>query len=347
MHMNADRDTFMHVEAKSTIVLPLHRYMDWKDTTVRHMRLSSGGKLYAISGKERVYRIVFDRFGGKPERMEVLYEGGGPLSCADLPGGRVAVLTTDGKVVMFGLEAGSAEMMDIPAGIDAVKLHCALDGNRLLVGGGDGAVFMADCADEGVRMLDNLRLSAADSAIVRLDERHLLLSGRSDELVKYDMALMHGEPLDVAAPSVKGRAFRAQLAGGAVLADGTIAAGTVDGMMFALSPDLRQTTAYGRLYSAGELRHFIRLSDDAVLGVYGGAKDAGHLFHFSRRSGFADLGRPRVIKDNDGQLDLDSEWANIHYISCIAYSPEEDCFCVASGEEYGCVIRYEGAAFPR
>ena len=115
-------------------------------------------------------------------------------------------------------------------------------------------------------------------------------------------------------------------------------------MLFALTPDLRRSTGYGRLYSAGALRNFVLAGDDVVLGVYGGSADAGHVFRFSPAGGFADLGRPRVVKDNAGQREVDSEWANIHHISLIAYSPQEDCLWVASAEQYGCAIRYRGLA---
>lgn len=87
------------------------------------------------------------------------------------------------------------------------------------------------------------------------------------------------------------------------------------------------------------------MGDDAVLGIYGGARDAGHVFHFSPSDGFVDLGRPRLIKDNADQRHLGSEFANIHYISCLAYAQDDDYLCVASGELYGCVVRYHGVNY--
>lgn len=140
--------------------------------------------------------------------------------------------------------------------------------------------------------------------------------------------------------------FKATITGGAVLLDGTVVAGTMDGMLFSLAPDLQHRTVYGRLYSNGQLRDFIRFGSDEVLGIYGGNKEAGHVFHYSRKHGFIDLGRPRMIKDNRELNSLATEFGNIHHISRLAYGQEDDCLYVASAELYGCVIRYRGVVFP-
>lgn len=195
-------------------------------------------------------------------------------------------------------------------------------------------------------MLPGLVLTEPDADLIRLDDDRLLLSGAADELVLYDLAEGRAVMLPVKVPSIRGRAFRATVTGGMALADGTVVAGTADGMLFTLSADLRKTASYGRLYSSGHLRCFVRRNGEEVFGVYGGARDAGHVFHFSREHGFTDLGRPRVIKDNAELRELDSEWASIHSISCLAYSPEDDSLCVGSGELYGCVVRYSNVAVP-
>lgn len=339
---------YMHIEAETIRTLPLHRHMAWKNTGVRHMR-AIDGKLYCISGKEKVYLTVADYMGETPLRSEAVYEGGAPVFCADMSGDTIAVLTTDGHIVFINVITGDCrQSAPFPAGAAFARLHFALDEGTLLASDRDGAVYVFDIAAGALRQLDGVRLQAAeDAAIIRLDDRRILLSGCNDEIVVYDLVASNGETLAVKAPSIRGRAFRAAITGGAVLADGTVVAGTSDGMLFCLSPDLRRTISYGRLYSSGQLRQFVRLTDDAVAGVYGGGRDAGHVFYFSQAGGLTDLGRPRVIKDNARLSEIDSEWACIHYISCLAYDPTEDCLCVASGELYGCVVRYGGARFSR
>jgi hypothetical protein len=255
------------------------------------------------------------------------------------------VLTTDREIVLVDLISGSCEKsMTVPTEIELAKFHCILDLDKLLVSSSEGDVYVCDYNRGVLRKLENIRLETSDAYIIKLDSNRIMLSGMNDEILKYDIAEMRCEKLDVKAASIRGRAFRATITGGAVLADGTVAAGTYDGMMFTLTPDLRIKTTFGRLYSTGQLRNFIKLNNDQVIGVYGGIKDAGHVFHFSRDRGFVDLGRPRVIKDNIELRDMETEWASIHYISCLAYDQENDCMSVASGEEYGCVIQYKGVA---
>ena len=105
--------------------------------------------------------------------------------------------------------------------------------------------------------------------------------------------------------------------------------------------------SYGRLHSAGELRGFVRAGPDRAVGIYGGVRDAGRLVCFSPEHGLVDLGRTRVSRDNPELSGCDTEWANIHYISCIAYSEEDGWLCAASGELYGCIVRYRGVKFPQ
>ncbi|WP_391571089.1 hypothetical protein [Cohnella sp.] len=343
MHMNADDDAFMHIEAESTRTLPLHRHMRWKDTAVGYMRLS-GGKLYGITGGERVCRIICGSDGDMPEKVETLYEGGGFLSGADLADGLTAVLTTDGRLLLLDPVVGEAVKVDLPGDLTGGRLHFALEGRAIAASDRDGFVYELNCGTGTASRLDGIRLHTSDAHLQRLDERYWLLSGTGTRLLKYDRTTGRAEKLGVAAPSIRGRGFAATLTGGALLTDGTFVGGTRDGMLFALTPDLRRSTGYGRLYSAGALRNFVLAGDDVVLGVYGGSADAGHVFRFSPAGGFADLGRPRVVKDNAGQREVDSEWANIHHISLIAYSPQEDCLWVASTEQYGCAIRYRGLA---
>ncbi|MBB6671652.1 hypothetical protein [Cohnella nanjingensis] len=339
------RAAFMHIEADAVRTLPLHQHMDWRDTAVAHMRAWKG-TTYAIGGDRQVTLTAFDAAGEEPLRMAVVYGGGGPVSCIDAGDRCAAVLTADGRLAVIDLEDGNCvSCKPVPDGVRLTKLHDAQGGGGdLLASDREGTLYVWDVyADRGqLRPLENIRLATEDSHVVRLENRRLLLSGRDDELIVYDIGLMRAEKLSVQAASIRGRAFRAALTGGAVLEGGTVVLGTHDGMLFTLSPDLRQRTVYGRLYASGQLRGFVKRNGREVLGIYGGARDAGHVFHFSQDRGFVDWGRPRVIKDNDELRDIETEWAHIHYLSCLAYSEADDWLSVASGERYGCIVRYRG-----
>lgn len=131
---------------------------------------------------------------------------------------------------------------------------------------------------------------------------------------------------------------------GTQLENGSILAGTADGILFLLDERFNWTRSYGRLYSSGSLREFIYAGQGRVLGVYGDEKDVGHVFRFSEQEGLADLGRARVIRENAEQLHLDTEWANIHVIGALAYWAADDRLVVASAEQYGCMVRYQSIA---
>ncbi|WP_372663173.1 hypothetical protein [Cohnella sp.] len=346
MYMSDVSATLVQIDSKSVRTLPLHQYMNWRDTAVKHVS-TAGGKGYCISGQHNVIVIESDCSGGKAERIEAVYDGGGPLSCLDGVDGTVIVLTTDRKIVRFDLVSGNVlTVVALPVEVDLVKLHSSLDEGILLATDRDGALFIWDSGNGELHKQENIRVSMDEAHIIRLDDKRILLSGSYDEMFVYDLVNKCSQTLDVRCSSIKGRAFRATMTGGAVLADGTVVGGTADGMLFSLSADLQKVTSYGRLYSSGQLRNFITVGENAILGVYGGVKDAGHVFYFSQERGFVDLGRPRVIKDNAQLYDMETEWANIHYISCLAYVEEDDYLYVASGEEYGCVVRYKGVAFP-
>ncbi|WP_409342226.1 hypothetical protein [Paenibacillus sp. MBLB4367] len=340
------KPAFMHIVAETVRTLPLHQHMDWKDTAVKHVR-AVNGSVYSISGKERVYLIESDYKELEPNKIAVVWEEGAPVSCTDAGEHEVAVLTTDGSIALIDLENGRiGARLAVPAGLRLAKLHFAAGSGTLVASDCDGAVYACD-TDSGIfRMLPGLLVASADAELVKLDENRILLSGPNDEMKLYHISEMRSETLPVRVPSIRGRAFKAAITGGTVLEDGTVVAGTYDGILFTLTPDLSRTTVYGRLYSTGQLRNLIKRGSGEVLGIYGGPKDAGHVFHFSRESGFFDLGRPRVIKDNYELRDAETEWACIHYLSSIAYAEADDCLCVASGEGYGCVVRYQGVAFP-
>lgn len=339
---------FMHIAAIKTSVLPLHQHMKWRDSAISHMQ-AAGDAVFLVSGHDCVFVTEAAYTDDKPARMEIVYSSGAPQSCVDVEERTIAVLTTDNRIVLVDPAARRCDtVMEIAEEIELSRLHCSLMQGKLLASDREGAIYVCDFAfGRRPHRLENIRLASSDAHILRLDERRLLLSGESDEIVLYDMAAMQAETLTVKASAVRGRAFRATITGGAVLSDGMIVAGTHDGMLFTVTPDLRRTTGYGRLYSSGQLRGFVTPNGRDVLGIYGGAREAGHVFHFSRDFGLVDLGRPRVIKDNQELRDIDSEWASIHYISCLAYSTEGDWLSVASGELYGCAVRYRGIAFPQ
>ncbi len=338
---------YMHIVARDTRTVPLHQHMAWPDTAVRHMRYANG-KLYAVTGRERAMLLELDRDATEPTKATVV-SASAPISCLDWEDDAILLLTDDGRVAVLdlaGVGVRSAAEPTVSSGVKLSALHCALGGGAALASDENGALYSLRIATGACAPLPHAGSVPPGGGIVRLDGRRLLLSGRNDELLLYDAAEGSCEALEARAPSIRGRAFLATVTGGVTLADGTIVAGTRDGLLFTLSPDLRRRTTYGRLFSAGELRRFVRLGDVVAAGVYGGSKDAGHVFRFSPAEGFVDLGRPRVIKDNNDLRDVDTEWASIHYISCLAYATEDDALWVASGELYGCIVRYEGVAVP-
>ncbi|QJD82001.1 hypothetical protein [Cohnella herbarum] len=334
---------FMHIAAREVSTLPLHRHMDWKDTAVKHMS-AINGKLYTVGGKESVMLTESEFAGDCPLQIKTIYHGGAPLSCLSIEENKAAVLTTDHRILLIDLTKGSWEETIVPLENGLIKLHAVLEEGKLLASDREGFLFV--CAGNDFSRLGPIQVDPRDGYIVQLDNDRLLLSGRNDEIIMYSINDQRIETLTVKAASIRGRMFQATITGGAVLSDGTVVAGTRDGLLFSLTPDLRDRTVYGRLYSNGELRDFIRMDNDEVLGIYGGDKEAGHVFHFSGKHGFVDLGRPRMIKDNRELNALPSEFGNIHHISRLAYGKEDDCLHVGSAELYGCVIRYRGIAFP-
>ncbi|MGZ9584250.1 hypothetical protein [Paenibacillus marinisediminis] len=340
---------YMHIVAKKTRTLPLHQHMDWRDTAVSHVR-AINDKIYCISGKDRVLLTESDykaSSNGKLLDITTVYQGGSPISCIDINNQTIAVLTSDRHILIVDLLSGSCtKCIPLPAEIELAKLQLQLDSGEILASSTDKALhqidYMIGNGDCNVRTLNNIALHTADSFVIPLSNRRLLLSGCNDDILLYDIDTACSDQLEVKSSSIQGRSFKATITGGAVLADGTVVAGTTDGMLFTLSPDLRRRRSYGRLYSSGQLRNFIKLNDREVAGVYGGIRDAGHVFHYESESGFVDLGRPRVLKDNGELSAIDAEWASIHYISSIAYSPDDDSLHIASGEEYGSVVRFTG-----
>jgi len=317
--------------------------MDWKDSAVAHLTASKG-KLYTLGGHRSVILTESEYSEDLPSKIVTLYDGGAPASCLSAGGGQAAVLTTDRRLLWIRPSERSVEARIVPPEIELVRLQAEWGDGKLLASDAEGDLYVIDGSE--YRRLEGARLDAPDGCAIPLDRERLLLSGRNDAIVVYSVREKRSDKLSVKAASIRGRMFQAAITGGAVLSDGTVVVGTRDGMLFALAPDLRSRTVYGRLYSNGQLRDFIRIGNDEVLGIYGGEKEAGHVFHFSRDRGFVDLGRPRMIKDNPELNGSASEFGNIHHISRIAYGADDDCLHAASAELYGCVIRYRGVAFP-
>lgn len=339
---------YMHIQAEQTRVMPLHQQMDWKDTAVRFMR-SAEGKVYSINGRDRVLIVESGHDRHEPTRIVELYAGGAALSCADA-GNDIAVLTTDRMLLQIDPENASCrQQIRLPDDLPLARLHGVTADGKLIASDPEGGIYAISGWSRGyvsVNRLEPIRLADPEAAILILDESRLLLSGDHNSILVYDLGNSAVETLPVLSPSIRGRSFRAAITGGAVLDDGTVAAGTLDGLFFTLSPDLMKRTVYGRLHSTGSLRGFVKTGGNSVAGIYGDERDAGRLFHFSAEHGFIDLGRPRVTRDNNDQRELDTEWASIHYISCLSYSREDDWLCVASGEFYGCIVRYQGVKLP-
>lgn len=333
---------YMHIEARSVRTLPLHQQMDWADTAVCHMRVLDEG-LFILHGSERIWLSLTDWYSDVLLSTALIHQHSRPISAVDLGDNGMAVLTEEHELMTVNYHSGTFSVQSVDVQVALIQLHGELAPDILVANDAQGRMYIVDTSTGTCTLAPGLRLGNPERAcVVFLDRQRLLWSGEHDELILYDLDQQESTRLDVRTPSIRGRAFQAWLTAGAMLPDGTVVAGTADGMLFTLSSDLTRATAYGRLYSSGSLRKIIRTGGNHVIGVYGDVQDAGHVFRFSRESGFVDLGRPRVIKDNDELRGFDTEWANIHYISCLAWSDEHGALCVASGELYGCLVRYQG-----
>jgi len=366
MHMSAAADTFMHIEAADVQTLPLHRSMPWARTPVRYLA-TVNGRLYGISGTDSINLFEAQAMADSPDYVACLYEDGGPLSYIGNDDLTAVVLTSNCELVVVDLRLRAiVERVSLPGDAAWLRVHCRFEDGRVLLGDGSGGLHVCDmkrgrCEPlpdatlpgamlpdatlpgamlPGTMLPDATLPHAADAFVLKLDERTVLFSGAADSLIRYDLEAHRAEPLPIRTPSVRGRAFHALMSGGVRLADGCIVGGTADGMLFRIAPGMRTVVSYGRLHSCGMLRGFVAVGADAAVAIYGGARDAGHVVYFSEASGFVDLGRPRVIKDNVDLVDRDTEWANIHYISCLSVSPCGSYLFVGSGESYGCVVAY-------
>ncbi|MBP1989140.1 hypothetical protein [Paenibacillus eucommiae] len=346
MHMNENKHYFMHIEAERIRTLALHRHIDWKNSAVNYMRVSEG-KVRCITGSDAVYLIIAEEDSEGLETLVVLHEHGKPLSSISLTHHETAILTSDNVLLVANLIDTTIQAAIKLQNIQAERIVCKLDDKTLLISDTDDRLSKLRIAEGGsLSLLPDICLASANAHVIALDHGRLLLSGSGDQLLVYHIATQETDVLSITAPSVRGRAFQAAVTGGIVMNDGSIAIGTKDGLFAHITPDLVKIKSYGRLYSTGGLRDFVSFKGNAIVGVYGDAMDAGHVFYFSEEKGFVDLGRPRVIKDNSQLVNIDSEWASILHISCLAYCAESDLLCAASAEGYDTVIRYKNAVTP-
>lgn len=345
MHMIEDRIYDLHIEADVIRTFPLHQFVPWKHSNVSHMQRGSDGFVYAITGSKSVCLLQLSFDNEKPLLFEELYDKGSALSCCEGKKDTIAVLTSDHRLLAVDLSAKACVRAIALEHEGINRIHGWINANQLLLSDSDGKLYMfdfgPDCAVPKLDELRNVKLQEAWSRVVIVNEDEILLSGWGDAIVMYRLSSRHLGTLDVRSPAIKGRAFRSTITASALMDDGTIVCGTHDGVLYTLSADRTRVICFGRLFSTGELRGLVRLSDDRVAGIYGGARDAGRVFVFSPREGMKDIGRPRVIKETSSLKDIDSEWASIHYISCLLYEADGNRLYVASGEQFGCIVRYQ------
>ena len=331
-----ERTFHPHIEAERARVLPLHNFMPWRETAVRHAQLVHG-QPHFLTGTNDLHLLRAD-FENLPGEITTLCTGESAVSCLALAEDCAAVVTARGDLLHLDLATGTVLHRTAFPGID--RLHYQVDG-AYLMSGTDGALFRCQPGEQSEPL--GIALASPRAALVPICATEFLLSGTADALLRYDLATGAAAPLDVLTPAVKGRAFRSPITGGMTLADGTVVCGTDDGMLFTLSPDLSSVISYGRLFSTGGLRGFIP-AGNRTLAIYGGPRDAGHVVSFSPSTGLVDLGRPRMLKDYAQLAEMETEIGSIHEIACLLY--HANALYVASGELFGCIIRYTAPDFP-
>ncbi|MFC5403276.1 hypothetical protein [Cohnella soli] len=340
MHMVENRAYDMHIEANVIRTFPLHQFVPWKHTPFVHLVKGSDGLVYGVTGSESVCIVQLDFTCIAPLRFDELYAGGAAVSCLDGEDDEILVLTSDLRLLRVNLLSMTISSSLVLGDERYSRIQGKLRKDKLLLSDAEGQLFVFGLNDSKTERLANVKLQEAYGHVAIVDKDELLLSGWADEILSYRISEKRATPLGVRAASIKGRAFRATMTTSARLDDGTYVFGTYDGVLFTMSSDRSCTVGYGRLYATGELRGLIRISGDRVAGIYGGERDAGHVILYSRNAGLQDLGRPRVVKETRSLEHIDSEWASIHEISCLLYEAEGDRLYVASGEQFGCLIRY-------
>jgi len=329
-----ERTFYPHIGAERVRVLPLHNFLPWRETAIRHAQFVHGQPCF-LTGTNDLLLLRAD-FEELPGEITTLCAGESAISCLALADDRAAVIMTKGDLLHIDLAAGTILDRTPLPGID--HLHYQIN-DEYLMSGIDGALFRYRPGGQPEPL--GVTLASPRAALIPLSATAFLLSGTADAMLRYDFATGAAEPLGILTPAIKGRAFRSPITGGLALADSTVVCGTDDGILFTLSPDLSSVVSYGRLFSTGGLRGFIAAGNH-TLGIYGGPRDAGHLVSFSRETGLVDLGRPRMLKDYAQLAAMETEIGNIHEIACLLYDAVVDELYVASGELFGCIIRYSG-----
>ncbi|HZG74574.1 MAG TPA: hypothetical protein VEZ72_01835, partial [Paenibacillus sp.] len=343
MHMNADRSYFMHIEADSMRVTPLHRSVGLGRANLVH--LSKGeDRVCGIAGNDHpIFVSIDDKDGAVWTKAYPAL--GAPLGAVALPDRRIAVTTSCGHAAIFRSDGALDRMHPLPFPLRPGKPLAVVGGALILRDALTGELHLMSIGSGKIEPLEGIRLPQADAAIIPLSPQEFLYSGESNVLTSYRIDAGTTALWPIEAPYVKGRQFRAYLTGGLALEDGRVFAGTSDGMAFSIGADRARAKRYGRLFSTGCLRDFVAADERSVFAVYGGMKDAGRVVRLSDEDGLIDLGRPRVIKDNVQLVDSESEWASIHHISKIAFAG--GALFVASAEALGGVIRYEWPERPK
>lgn len=342
--INNDRVYFSHINAEKINTFALHKYLPWKDSAVKHLCKGTDGLMYGVCGDKDIGLISFDFTCQEPKLIKKVYEMGCAISCIDTDNQNIIALTEDKKIVYINLhEKGCTKEAAIPKGFDACRIHFSIGSGKLLLSDKECTLAVFDYDNLDLNIIEGAKLQNQEAIVINLSENEILFSGYGDQLLVYDFISMKVRELDIRSSSIKGRAFSSTITAGLVKENGIIICGTLDGMLFEISPELDSTVSYGRLYSTGQLRGFVSGHGENVWGIYGGLNDAGHIISHNNKSGLIDVGKARVNKEDSGELaKSETEWASIHYISCISYIPEEKRLYVASGEQYGCIMRYEG-----
>jgi hypothetical protein len=331
-----ERDFHPHIEAERIRVLPLHNFLPWRETAVRHAQLVHGQPCF-LTGTHGLHLLRAD-FEDLPGEIITLCAGESAASCLALAGGRAAVITSRGDLLHLDLAAGTVvDRIPFPAELGIDGLHGQTNEGSYLISGSGSALFLYRPGGQPAPL--GITLASPRAAVVPISAKEFLLSGTADAMLRYDIATGTAALLDILTPAVKGRAFRSVISGGLALDDGTALCGTDDGILFTLSPDLSSVVSYGRLFSTGGLRGFIPAGSRA-LAIYGGPRDAGHVVSFSRETGLVDLGRPRMLKDYAQLAAMETEIGSIHEIACLLYHAGANELYAASGELFGCIIRY-------
>lgn len=328
------------IQADRITVLPLHNFAPWHKTAIHHAQIGKNGNVHFLAGSRDINLLTADFDGTPPGRFTELSADESVVSCVTGEDGEAAAFTSKGCLLRIDLAAHVVlERISLPRELCLGRLHLHMRHGAYALSGANGGLFCYRPGEEQPRRLEGAQLASPHARLVPISDTAFLFSNAAGTLMKYDLADGSATTLRPHVPKMRGRGFRAIVTGGVRMDDGTIVCGTEDGVLFTLSPDPGPVKSYGRLFSNGCLREFI-LAGNRVMAIYGGPRDAGRLVAFSPDEGLLDLGRPRHMENQD------TETAHIHEISRLLYSARSGELYVASGEQFGCIIRYRALRLP-